>query len=267
LGGASISREIQNVWITIMIKKGESYNNLIDVCLRIVEDPELKGKTKDQFLRLMTDYFFLNEKNENRNLELLLSNIEPPSFIGASKTILEIPIDELSSYVKGNTTNDSLAGKIMLSQQFLKAFYPHHAPSFNKLPEDVRFELMDAIKEKNETIISAFEKMMMDRTADKKRKVITLVALIIKNIHYKTGAPLNKLSKTVEETIRSTFHNTDEIFTASQKQMADLQDDTKIKQIVKSFFMIKQFKDITETALLFKEELERYRKRTIIAGS
>jgi hypothetical protein len=69
----------------------------------------------------------------------------------------------------------------------------------------------------------------------------------------------------VEEIIRSTFHNTDEIFTASQKQMADLQDDTKIKQIIKSFFMIKQFKDITDIADLFKEELERYRKRTIIA--
>ena len=250
-----------------MIKKGESYNNLIDVCLRMVEDPELSGNTKDQFLRLMTDYFFLNEKKENRNLELLLSNIEPPSFIGAAKTILEIPIDELRSYVKGNTTNDSLAGKIMLSQQFLKAFYPHHSPSFNKLPEDVRFELMDAIKEKNETIISAFEKMLMDRDADKKRKVITLVALIIKNIHYRTGAPLNKLSKTVEEIIRSTFHNTEEIFTASQKQLADLQDDTKIKQTVKSFFMIKQFKDITGMAELFKVELERYRKRTIIARS
>jgi hypothetical protein len=31
--------------------------------------------------------------------------------------------------------------------------------------------------------------------------------------------------------------------------------------------MIKQFKDITGIAELFKEELERYRKRTIIARS
>jgi hypothetical protein len=250
-----------------MLKKGESYNNLIDVCLKLVEDPELRGKAKDQFIRLLTDYFFLNEKKENRSLELFLSNLESPSFIGEAKTVLEIPIDKLSSYVKGNTINDSLAGKIMLSQQFLKAFYPHHAPSFNKLPEDVRFELMDAIKDKNENIIAAFEKMMTDRTADMKRKVITLVALIIKNTHKRSGAPLNKLSKSVEEIIRSTFHNTDEIFTASQKQMADLQDDTKIKQIIKSFFMIKQFKDITDIADLFKEELERYRKRTIIARS
>jgi hypothetical protein len=250
-----------------MLKKGESYNNLIDVCLRIVEDPELRGNTRDQFLRLMTEYFFLNEKNENRSLELFLSNLEPPSFISGAKTILEIPMDELKSYVHGNTVNDSLAGRIMLSQPFLKAFYPLHAPSFNKLPEDVRFELMDTIKEKNETIVSAFEKMIMDRTADRKRKVITLVALIIKNVHHRTGAPLNKLSKTVEEIIRSTFRNTDEIFTASQKQMADLKDDTKIKQIIKTFFMIKQFKDITDIAELFKDELERYRKRTIIARS
>ena len=49
----------------------------------------------------------------------------------------------------------------MLSQQYLKAFYPHHAPSFNKLPEDVRFELLDLIKERNETILTAFEKMLV----------------------------------------------------------------------------------------------------------
>ena len=53
------------------------------------------------------------------------------------------------------------------------------------------------------------------------------------------------------------------MFTASQKQIADLQDDTKIKQMVKTFFMVKQFKDITDIAEMFKEELERYRKRTI----
>jgi len=47
--------------------------------------------------------------------------------------------------------------------------------------------------------------------------------------------------------------------------MADLLDDTKIKQMVKTMFMVKQFKDITGIAEIFKEELERYRKRTVLA--
>ena len=67
-----------------------------------------------------------------------------PHSLTACKSLFDISIDDLASFVRGTTVNDSLAGKIMLSQQYLKAFYPHHAPSFNKLPEDVRFELMDA---------------------------------------------------------------------------------------------------------------------------
>ncbi len=153
----------------------------------------------------------------------------------------------------------------MLSQQYLKAFYPHHAPSFNKLPEDVRFELLDLIKERNESILKAFEKMLVDREADKKRKILTLIALILKNIHLKTGSPFNKLSRPAEDIIRDIFSHTDEVFSATQKQITEIKDDTKIKQIVKTFFMVKQFKDITEISAMFKDELERYRKRTIIA--
>jgi hypothetical protein len=248
-----------------MVKKSESFNNLIDEYLKMVEDPDHSASAGEQFITLLTNYFFSSEKNENRSVELLLGNIQPPPFLDSAKTLLDMDIDNLRSFVQGTSTSDSLAGKIMLSQQYLKAFYPHHAPSFNKLPEDVRFEVMDAIKEKNETIITAFEKMMSDREADRKRKVITLVALIVKNIHQRTGAPFNKLSKNAEDIIKETFHNTDEVFTANQKQMADLQDDTKIKQMIKSFFMVKQFKDITGIAELFKRELERYRKRTIFA--
>ncbi len=248
-----------------MAKKDESYNNLIDRYLKMVEDPDHAAQAGGQFLSMLADYFFFNEKNENRSVELLLANMEPPAFLSSATTLFDMDMDELKSYVQGSSTGESLAGKIMLSAQYLKTFYPHHAPSFNKLPEDVRFELMDAIKEKNDTIITAFEKMMSDRDADRKRKVLTLVALIIKNIHHRTGIPLNKLSRSVEDIIRETFHNIDDVFTASQKQMADLQDDTKIKQVVKTFFMVKQFKDITGIAEMFKGELERFRKRTIFA--
>ncbi|MBN2161092.1 MAG: hypothetical protein JW807_17020 [Spirochaetes bacterium] len=250
-----------------MTKKNGSYNNLIDLCLKMLEGQEYAGNAKAQFSRIMTDYFFEVEKNANRNMELFLENIEPPSFLDGLKSIFDISIDDLKAYVQGSSFNDSISGRIMLSQPYLKAFHPHHAPSFNKLPEDVRFELMDAVKEKNAAIISAFEKMLVDRDADRKRKVMTLVALILKNIHLKSGAPFNKLSRPAEEIISATFHNTDEVFTASQKQIADLQDDTKIKQMIKTFFMVKQFKDITGISEMFKEELERYRKRTIIARS
>lgn len=248
-----------------MAKKDESFNNLIDEYLKMVEEPGHSAGAGEQFINLLMNYFFVNEKNENRSIELLLTNIKPPSFLSSATTLLDMNIDDLRGYVQGSSTSDSLAGKIMLSQPYLKTFYPHHAPSFNKLPEDVRFEVMDAIKQKNETIISAFEKMMSDRDADRKRKVITLVALIIKNIHHRSGAPFNRMPKNAEDIIRETFHNTDEIFTASQKQMADLQDDTKIKQMIKIFFMVKQFKDITGIAEMFKGELERFRKRTIFA--
>jgi len=248
-----------------MAKKGESFNNLIDEYLKMVEDPGHAGSAGEQFVNMLMNYFFASEKNENRSIELLLGNIEKPAFLSSATNLFDMNIDDLRSYVQGSSTADSLAGKIMLSPQYLKVFYPHHAPSFNKLPEDIRFELMDAIKEKNGTIITAFEKMMSDRDADRKRKVMILVALIIKNIHYRTGAPFNKLPKHVEDIIRETFHGADEIFTASQKQMADLQDDTKIKQVVKTLFMVKQFKDITGIAEMFKGELERYRKRTIFA--
>lgn len=248
-----------------MAKKDESFNNLIDEYLKMVEDPSHPASVSEQFIRLLGDYFFGKEKNENRSVELLVSNIEPPKFLASSKNIFDIDIEGLKNYVRGTSSNDSLAGRILLSPQYLKTFYPHHAPSFNKLPEDVRFEVMDAIKEKNDTIITAFEKMMKDRNSDRNRKVLTLVALIIKNIHHRTGIPFNKLQKNVEEIIRETFHNIDEPFTASQKQMADLQDDTKIKQMVKTFFQVKQFKDITDIAEMFKDELDRFRKRTIMA--
>lgn len=245
-----------------MAKKTSSYNNLIDVCIRFEEDPELSGNVKEQFGRVITDYFFEDEKNSAKSIELLLNNIPPPSFLDSAESIFNIKEEDLKSYIEGSSFNDSLAGKIMLSQQYLKAYYPHHTPSFNKVPEDVRFELMDLIKEKNQTIVAAFQKMLTDRQADTRRKIMTLIALILKNIHLKTGAPLNELQSPAEETIRSIFHNTDEVFTANQKQIVDLKDDAKIKQLIKTFFKVKQFKDLTGIANLFRDELERYRKRT-----
>jgi hypothetical protein len=247
----------------MMATKNGSFNNLIDAYLKMREDPECPVSVREQFVWIVGEYFFKQEKEANRNFELFINNMESPAFLDGMKSLFDISMEDLASFVRGTTFNDSLAGKIMLSQQYLKAFYPHHAPSFNKLPEDVRFELLDLIKERNESILSAFEKMLVDREADRKRKILTLIALILKNIHLKTGAPFNKLPKPAEDLIRSIFIHTDEVFTANQKQVAEIQDDTKIKQMVKTFFMVKQFKDITDISAMFKDELERYRKRTI----
>lgn len=249
----------------MMAVKNGGVNNLIDVYIAMRDNPELGKDVREQFHWILGEYFFKQEKESNRNFELFINNIESPAFLGSLTSLFDISLEELSTFVRGTTVNDSLAGRIMLSQQYLKAFYPHHAPSFNKLPEDVRFELLDLIKERNETILKAFEKMLVDREADKKRKVLTLIALILKNIHLKTGAPFNKLQKPAEDIIRGIFSHTDEVFSANQKQIAELQDDTKIKQIVKTFFMVKQFKDITEISAMFKDEMERYRKRTLNA--
>jgi len=241
------------------------FNNLIDVCLQVEDDPAVTGKVKDQFIWIIREYFFQEEKSAGKNIELVINNLPPPQFLSPGTRIFDINLDDLKKYVMGNTFNDSLAGKIMLSQPYLKVFYQNHPPAYTKLPEDVRFELMDVIKQKNAAILSAFEKMHVDRNADKQRKMLTLAAMILKNIHQRTDAPFNKLQKPAEEIIRSIFLNTDEVFTASQKQVADLSDDTKIRQLIKSFFTIKQFREITAITAMFKEELERFRKRTVSA--
>jgi hypothetical protein len=243
-----------------------SYNNLIDECLKLEGDTAVSGKGKDLLLWIIGEYFFKDEKSASKNIELVINNLPPPPFHSQGNTIFNISMDELRSYILNGSFNESLAGKIMLSPPYLKSFYPNHPPAYAKLPEDVRFELMDAIKAKNEAILSAFEKMLIDRNADKQRKILTLVALILKNIHLRSEAPLKKLERPAEETIRSIFNNTEEIFAASQKQVADLSDDVKIRQLTKAFFMIKQFKDIAGIAAMFKEELERFRKRTISAA-
>jgi hypothetical protein len=151
----------------------------------------------------------------------------------------------------------------MLSKEFLKHQYPHHAPSFGKLPEDVRFELIDDIKEKNSLIINAFSKMFKDLETTKERTVITLIALILKNIHRKTGRAINKLDEPAETIIKNIFPNTDSVFCGDQKQMGQLSDDSNIKDLVKKFFIIKQFAEITELAELFNDELSRFKRRWV----
>ena len=244
-----------------MQKKAETYNNLIDICIEYEEDPELEGDAQKMFNRLLSGYFFRYEVSESKAMEFFLSDFSPPPFLEGAGTLYNIDVDELRLYVQGGMINESLAGSIMLSPPYLKSFYANHPPSFSKLPEDIKFELIENVKEKNEQIIYAFEKMVADIDADRKRKIVTLAALILKNIHHRSGRPMNRITRPVDEILSSVFHDADEIFTATQKQVTDLKDDTKIKELVKTFFVVKKFREITEITDMYKGELDRYKKR------
>jgi hypothetical protein len=219
------------------------------------------------FRHLLTNYFFKQEVSQGKSIELIFNNLPLPDFLKKKKSLLEVTSEEIRDYVEGTVINDSLGGKVLLSAPYLKVFYPHHMPSFNKLPEDVRFELLDKIKEKNSNIIAAYNKMNLDKEADRKRKILTLVAIILKNVCRKSGRPVANIESSVEESIRKIFRNTDEVFNGSQRQYAELSDDTKIKDFIKTFFVVRQFKEINELAGIYKDELSRFRKRGLKIGT
>ncbi len=245
------------------VKIEESYNNLIDQCIEYEINPDYTGQPGEIFRKLLMDYFFKKDVEESRQMEIFFEKFEIPGFLSNLQSILDIDISELRSYIDGETLNDSLSGKVMLSKTFLRNFYPGQDPQFTNLSEDVKFELVDRIKEKNSRIMAAFVKMAEDREADKRRNILTLISLIIKNVYKKSGRPLNRNVKSVADTINSIFSETEERFTGNQRQMSMLEDDTKIKGLVKAMFIIKQFKDIEEVSGMFRKELERYKKRSL----
>lgn len=241
----------------------ESYNNLIDVCMALDEDAQIGGNPTEKFRRILADYFFKRETYESKSMDLFFDNFEVPPLIEGKNSLIDVDLEEMKSYINGNSINDSLCGTIMLSSQYLKYYYPHHPPSFTKLPADVKEEVIEKVRAKNQLITNAFEKMNSDRKSDKNRKILTLVALILKNIHIKAGLPFNKLDVKAEEIIRSIFQECDVIYKGAQKQTADLKDDNKVKALIKRFFPVKKFQDIAEISTMFKNELERYRKRAL----
>ncbi len=248
-------------------KKGETFHNLIDYCIHLEEDNSAGGNVPEMFHRLLLEYFFHHEVEESKSFAVFLDSWEAPSFMAEMPAIFSFNLEGLQKYVMGETINDSLCGEIMLSKQYLKSFFPHHTPSFAQLPEDVKTEIVSMIKEKNQLILNAFEKMSEDMKADRNRKMIALVALILKNIHRRTGRPVNRLEKSAEEILREKIEDCDEVFVGRQKQMTILSDDTLVKDLIKTFFKIQKFADINEMAQLYRQELERYRKRAIRAAS
>ena len=244
----------------------KAFDGLLDFCIDLESDPEAAGNIEESFRRVLGGFFFGEETAESKPMSLYFSNLQCPGFLGRFTSLIDVDVDELSVFIDGETVNTSLAGKIMLSPQYLKAFYPHHPPSFNQLPPDVRQELLDKIKQKNADMRAAFEKMKRDVEADRGRKVLTLVAMILKAIHYRTEFPLNKLSMKAEDAIRAVYGRADEVFKASSTQLAELRDDSKIKELVKTFFAVRKFQDIAEMSDIFKQEFERLKNRTLRAS-
>jgi len=208
-------------------KKAETYFNLIDVCIALEEDNAVAGNAPAMFKKLLTDYFFKREIEESKKMEIFFNNYKNPAFLEGKTSLYSIDLEEFKNFIEGESVSESLCGNIMLSKNYLQSFYTHHVPDFKKLPEDIKFEIFDKVKAKNNCIIGAFQKMSEDKNADKNRKVIALVALILKNIYKKTGQPFNQLPS-VDETISTTYRNCQEVFNSSQKQVSDLKSDSKI---------------------------------------
>lgn len=240
----------------------ETFNNLIDIAISMDEDPETAGSADTILKHVLSDYFFYKYTSESKTLLNVIKNMNLPDSISGKSSLLEVSAGDIQELMNGDSINDTLSGKIMLSPAYLKMAYPHHTPAFNKLPADDKGELISAIKEKNDAILHAFSKMERDIEAAKNRKILTLIALILRNIHLKTGLKLVKHEHKAEDIIRSIFSNCDSVFTASQTQLADLKDDTNIKNAIKSFFVIKKFSEISEITAMFKKELSRFTRRT-----
>ena len=248
-----------------MKKNDESYYNLIDVCLQFDEDIHLTGNPVEIFRRILAEYFFKQEVYESKRMENYFKRFELPSLFQGASSLMEIDVERIKEFIEGQSLSHSLAGTVYTSTEYLKSFYPHHPPSFSKLPAEVRDELITKIKTKNQQITDAFDKMVMDRQAARSRKVLTLIALILKNIHLTTGLAFRQLSQSTEELIRSIFSNCDEPFLGQQKQLADLTDTRKIRDVLAVFFEIGRNQNITELIDFFKSEVDRYRRRALRA--
>ncbi|HEY1405289.1 MAG TPA: hypothetical protein VF857_01645 [Spirochaetota bacterium] len=239
----------------------KTYHNLIDVVLTLEE----KGmKTDEVFRSVLIDYFFRKQSSEKKFLSFM-KGFDFPTFIQVAPSLLELDADQFSEYVQGSTPVDSLAGKILLTKQYLKIFHPDYPPEFKKVPGDIQIDLVDEVKEMNEGLLSAFAKMADDREADRKRTLLTLVALIIKNVHLKNGVALAQIKSPATGIIRDIFADADDIFRATALQHTELTDDLKIKSLIKSFCIVRKTSDMAQIASFFKEEYSRYRMRAVAA--
>lgn len=237
-----------------------TYLNLIDAIIDIEEQPDSRDPAK-AFARLLCDYFFAKETQESKAIAGILCQLPAPDAV-TQKGLLHLTPGDMLPLVEGPHINETLCARVMLQPAYLKYAYPNHSPSFSKLPPEIKGEFIQAIKNKNQMIIQAFEKLQQDITATKERNMKTLIALILKNIHLKTGIPFANITETVSSLIEKNFVLCNEIFIASNKQIYEINDDSIIKKLLKSMFIIKRFEDLTELSHAFKAEAKRFTRRT-----
>ena len=248
-------------------EKPDIFNNLIDICIDYEDDPRKSDDTVDIFRYLLREYFFRKEITETKAVQKIVDNVQIPLAISSSSSILKVDLNKLREELTMDAIIDTLCGRIILAEGYLKYFYHNFPPSFEKIPIEEKVEIVEKIKSKNLGILQAFEKINDDMIADKNRKVITLIALIVKNIHLRSGHPLIKQDKPANEIIASIFREVDQVYVASGRQNANLLDDSNIRELLKSFFPIYQFSDFTELGTQYKNELERFRKRALRASA
>lgn len=247
-------------------KPQQTYRNLLDFSIMIDQNSSIAGNPDEIFRSLMTDFFFVKAGKEKTMMNFF-KNYETPEFMKKITNLREINIEDLESFLDAETINDTFAGTVILSKAYLKTFHSNHQPEFKQMPKDIQYELIDEIKAKNKEILDAFNKMFTDIEADKNRTILQLVALIIKNVHLKTGTPLKELNLPADKIIRKHISNANDTFTGKQATIKDLTDDTKIKAIIKDFFIVKKFEDITSVAEDFKKEFKRFLNRAILLKS
>jgi hypothetical protein len=245
------------------MKGSLTYKNLLDILIQYESDPDLSGKTDDQFRKLLTDYFFARESEEKTMLNVF-KNFEIPPFLKNYQSLREIPTEEWNNYIENEIPNQSFSGKIMMSKGYLKTFYSNHQPEFSKIPSDIQLEILDKVNAKNESILNAFMKVQNDIEADKKRTVFILTVLILNNIRIRQGIQFNKVNEPVDALIKSKLLKPDMIFDGTPQSMVDFNDDTKVKLFIKTFFPVKQHKDMVIYSGLFKTEVERFKKRAVL---
>lgn len=240
-----------------------TYKNLLDYILEMLENPDYNGKPAEQFRNLLSSYFFKDESKE-KPIAAFFKTMDIPGIFTSVKSLLEITPESIKPLTDNELPGETIAGKLMTSKQYLKVYYSNHQPDFQKIPPDIRMEILDKIQNKNSSIQSSFVKMNEDIEADKKRTILKLTALILNNIHKKTGIPFNKLDENAETVLRSHIRNGNSLFEGKPADIADIGDESKIKDLIKEFFVIKQHKDLVEYSDLFKMELKRYQRRVKI---
>jgi hypothetical protein len=240
------------------VERKTTFLNLIDRI--IILEKGGKARSDDVFRKIMMEYFFQRECEEKKVLALLKS-FDLPVFFESKNSLLDLDHEQFTTFIKGNMTNNSFPGQILLSKQYLKSFHPNYPSELSKMPPDEQMEILTEVKDKIARIIAAFDKMREDIEADKQRTVLTLVALIFRNIHIRTGIAFTNLERLASDIINEVFKGSESVFIASPEQCAELSDDRNIKALIKEFCVIRKNRDLAEIADLFKKEFERYKIR------